>query len=44
MLFRRFKDALQMNDIEDDWYSFRQEALQKIAIDWLEANKIPYTR
>jgi hypothetical protein len=42
--FRRFKDAIQMNGIEEDWYSFRQEAFEKIAIDWLEDNKIPYTR
>jgi hypothetical protein len=42
--FRRFKDAIQMNDVEEDWYSFRQEALEKIAIDWLEDNKIPYTK
>ena len=42
--FRRFKDAIQMNGIEEDWYSFRQEALEKIAIDWLEANKIPYVK
>jgi len=42
--FRRFKDAIQMNGIEEDWYSFRQEALEKIAIDWLEANKIPYAK
>jgi len=42
--FRRFKDAIQMNGIEADWYSFRQEALEKIAIDWLEANKIPYVK
>lgn len=42
--FRRFKDAIQMNGIEEDWYSFRQEALEKIAIEWLEANKIPYVK
>ena len=42
--FRRFKDAIQMNGIEEDWYSFRQEAFEKIAIDWLEDNKISYTK
>jgi hypothetical protein len=42
--FRRFKDAIQMHGIEEDWYSFRQEAFEKIAIDWLEDKKIPYTR
>ena len=33
-----------MNDIEEDWYRFREEELEKIAIDWLEANQIPYTK
>jgi len=42
--FRRFKDAIQMNGIEEDWYSFRQEALEKIAIDLLEENEISYTK
>jgi hypothetical protein len=40
--FRRFKDAIQINGIEKDWYIFRQEAFEKIAIDWLEDNKISY--
>jgi hypothetical protein len=42
--FRRFKDAILINGIEEDWYSFRQKAFEKIAIDWLEYNKIPYTK
>jgi hypothetical protein len=42
--FSRFKDAIRMNGIEDEWYLFRQEALEKIAINWLEANKILYTK
>jgi len=42
--FRRFKDALQVSGIEEDWYSFRQDALEKIAIDWLEINQIPYAK
>jgi len=42
--FSRFKDAIQMNGIEEEWYRFRQEKLEKIAIDWLEANQISYTK
>jgi hypothetical protein len=42
--FRRFKDAIHMNGMEEEWYRFRQEELEKIAIDWLEANQIPYTK
>ncbi|MFH1942812.1 MAG: UPF0158 family protein [bacterium] len=38
--FRRFKDAIHMNGIEEEWYRFRQEELEKIAIDWLEENHI----
>jgi len=42
--FGRFKDAIHMNGIEEEWYRFRQEELEKIAIDWLELNKISYTK
>ena len=42
--FRRFKDAIHMNGIEEQWYRFRQEELEKIAIDWLEANQISYAK
>ena len=42
--FRRFKDAIPMNGIEDEWYLFRQKELEKIAIDWLEDNQISYTK
>ena len=42
--FSRFKNAIRMNRIEEEWYRFRQEELEKIAIDWLEANQISYTK
>jgi hypothetical protein len=42
--FSRFKDAIHMNGIEEEWYRFRQEELEKIAIDWLEVNQISYTK
>lgn len=42
--FRRFKDAIYRHGIEKEWYRFRQEELEKIAIDWLELNRIPYTK
>jgi hypothetical protein len=42
--FRGFKDAIHMNEMEDEWYCFRQGELEKIAIDWLEANQIPYAK
>jgi hypothetical protein len=42
--FNRFKNAIRMNGIEEEWYRFRQEELEKIAIDWLEVNQISYTK
>ena len=41
--FRLFKDAIREFGIVDDWYSFRQSALEEIAIEWLDANGIQYT-
>jgi hypothetical protein len=34
--FRAFKDALRRHRIEQDWFTFRDEALRKIAIEWCE--------
>jgi hypothetical protein len=42
--FRRFKEAIHTNDMEDEWHRFRQEELKIIAIDWLEINQIPYAK
>ena len=42
--FCRFKDAIHKNGIEEEWYRFRQAELEKIAIEWLEANQISYTK
>ena len=44
MTICRFKNAIHMNGIEKAWYRFRQEELEKIAIDWLEVNQISYTK
>jgi hypothetical protein len=42
--FRRFKDAIYRHGLEDDWYRFRDQALEEIAIEWLESNKIAFSR
>ena len=42
--FGRFKNAIHRNGIEDEWFLFRKEELEKIAIDWLEDNQISYTK
>ena len=42
--FRRFKDGIHYHGIQDDWYRFRQQALEAIAIEWLAFNSIAFTR
>ena len=32
--FRRFKDAVNFFGVEKDWYSFRDMAYRKIALEW----------
>ena len=41
--FRRFKDTVHDLGIQDEWHEFRRNEFEEIAIDWLEANQIPYT-
>ena len=40
--FRRFKDAIHQYDIADDWYSYRNNALKDIAIEWCQENDIEF--
>lgn len=40
--FRRFKDLVINLNIEDTWYSYRDERLKQIAIDWCQSNNITY--
>jgi hypothetical protein len=42
--FRRFKDAVHRLGIADDWYRFRDAALDEIATEFLEAHGITYQR
>jgi Uncharacterised protein family (UPF0158) len=42
--FRHFKNAIRELGAGDAWYEFKQRALEKVAIKWLEENEIPYTR
>lgn len=42
--FRRFKDAIYSMDADKAWYQFRRMELEKIAIQWLEEQQIPYIR
>src|SRR5262245_49331143 len=42
--FRRFKNTLLDLNIQAEWYEFRKREFEQIAIEWLEEEKIPYTR
>lgn len=42
--FRCFKDGIHYHGIQEDWYRFRQQALEAIAIEWLEDNDISFSR
>jgi hypothetical protein len=40
--FRRFKHLLHRYAIAEEWYEFRTAELEAIAMQWLDANHIPY--
>jgi hypothetical protein len=40
--FRRFKDKIIDFEIEDHWYSYRDERFKQIAIKWCKDNSINY--
>lgn len=40
--FRIFRNAIRRLGLEKSWYQFRDEALAKIARNWLEEHKLPY--
>ena len=42
--FRRFKNAIHRYGIENDWYKFRDQAFEEIAVEWLDSNEIAFSR
>jgi hypothetical protein len=42
--FRRFKDAIHIYGIENDWYKYRIDAFKQIAIKWCEENGIEFNK
>ena len=40
--FRYFKDTADRLGLREQWFRFREDALKELAIDWAEANKVPY--
>ncbi len=42
--FRRFKALVREWNVEEEWYRFRTDALEEIAIEFLRAHEIPFTK
>ncbi len=42
--FGRFKDALHRRGIADQWYRYRDAALEEIAVEFLETHRIEFRR
>lgn len=42
--FRRFKDMVDDLGIQDEWNRFEHQQFEDLAVEWLEANEIPFTR
>lgn len=42
--FRRFKSAIRHYGIEEDWFRFRNDALEQIAMEWLDEQSIEYQK
>jgi len=40
--FRRLKDAIYRYEIEDEWHSYRDNAIKEIAIEWCRENNIEF--
>jgi hypothetical protein len=41
--FRRFKDMVYAQAIEEDWFAFKNVAIKRIAAEFLDHENIPYT-
>lgn len=40
--FRHFRSAVERLGLPDAWYRYREDAIQRIARDWLEEHKLAY--
>lgn len=40
--FRRFKEKIVDFNMEDQWYSYRNECFKQIAIEWCQGNNISF--
>jgi len=41
--FRMFREAIHRLGVAEEWYEYRERALRRIAVNWCEANGIPFT-
>src|SRR5215510_2748468 len=41
--FHRFKDRMQLYEMAEEWYQYRDAVLGEIAVAWCEEHGIPYT-
>ena len=42
--FRIFRSTIDQLGLRDKWYRYRNEAIEQIAIEWLEDHDIPWKR
>lgn len=42
--FRRFKNFISENGLQEDWFEFQNNCIEEIAIQWLDTEKIPWVR
>ena len=42
--FRRFKNLIREIELQEDWFEFQNNCIEEIAIQWLDSEKIPWTR
>lgn len=40
--FRRFRNTLRREGLEQAWYAYKEQALRKIAIEWCEENGLAW--
>jgi hypothetical protein len=40
--FRRFKDAIYKYGVENEWYTYRDNAMKELAIEWCRENNIEF--
>lgn len=42
--FGRFRNAIEVLGLKQEWYSLRDAEIERIAVEWLEDNQIEYSR